>query len=72
MSEKPIIFNTSMVRAIMDGTKTVTRYILKPQPDFRGGSDDEHDPDAWGWEDDMGRHVPVSRARVRWSIGDTI
>ncbi len=37
IKERPILFSTEMVRALLEGRKSMTRRIIKPQPESKNG-----------------------------------
>lgn len=53
---KPLLFNTEMVKAILDGRKTVTRRVIKPQPVLNNGF---WELGGAGWSESISTITPV-------------
>ena len=79
MAIKPILFNTEMVRAILDGRKSCTRRIIKPQPQSRlcytfAGSDcgtwgypSKTAHESWGDEYRLPEDIKDEELKRRWN-----
>ena len=77
MKERPILFSGEMVRAILDGRKTQTRRVIKPQPPegFKPGFSFFTDPGEYEIRDNTGRFaigkVPYGKKGDRLWVRET-
>jgi len=68
MKERPILFKGEMVKAILGGRKTMTRRIVKPQPDYQGFDGPPRYQSAfgeWGYPAQRGQKCPYGRPADR-------
>lgn len=68
---KPILFNTEMVRAILDGRKTATRRLIKPQPLFKNDIIYRHENGKWYISPDND-NFGESEIKSKYQTGDIL
>jgi hypothetical protein len=69
MTDHPILFSAPMVRAILDGRKTMTRRIIKPKPIMRGI---RYAPGDRLWVREGWASVPASAYRCSEGVAQTV
>lgn len=81
MAIKPILFNTEMVRAILDGRKSCTRRVIKPQPDekhtyplgFVNDSTEKKEIGCFGFAaNEYGGSIQYVKPPYRYAPGDIL
>lgn len=75
MKERAIRFNSEMVRAILDGRKTQTRIVIKPQPEFESGYETPHENEIgiyWKSEEPLKNLDELNQLCPYGKVGDRL
>jgi len=72
MKEHPILFKPEMIMAILDGKKSQTRRVIKPQPDEDGLSRDAGYPFIWYNTNDIPHKCPYGTPGHELWVKETI
>ncbi len=70
MTDRPILFSGEMVRAILDGRKTMTRRVMKPQPPLDWGGISERAAIIANCK--HGQTGDRLWVRETWAVGDVL
>lgn len=59
--ERAMLLSAPMVRAVLDGTKTQTRRVMRPQPEesWSQHRDGPRESLGWSWPHRSGTHIPI-------------